>query len=146
MMLDVDHFKGINDRFGHAAGDLVLREMTLHIKGQLRASDVMARYGGEEFAVLLMQTEISLALVIAERIRQKVADARMAVAGGTALAVTVSLGVAVLDRSRGAGMAGATLVAEADVAMYAAKKGGRNRVKVAPAQAATASAASNSRL
>jgi diguanylate cyclase (GGDEF)-like protein len=146
MMLDVDHFKGINDRFGHAAGDLVLREMTLHIKGQLRASDVMARYGGEEFAVLLMQTEISLALVIAERIRQKVADARMAVAGGTALAVTVSLGVAVLDRSRGAGMAGATLVAEADVAMYAAKKGGRNRVKVAPALAATASAALNSRL
>ena len=132
MMLDVDHFKQINDGFGHAAGDVVLREMTQHIKAQLRASDVMARYGGEEFAVLLTQTEISAALAIAERIRQKVADARFAAAGGTLLAATLSVGVAMLDRNRHAGgTAGASLVAEADAAMYRAKNSGRNRVVAA---------------
>jgi len=145
MMLDVDHFKRINDVFGHAAGDAVLREMTLHIRAQLRTSDVMARHGGEEFAVLLTQTEIGAALAIAERIRQTVADARFIIAGGTTLAVTLSLGLAVLDRTREPGAAAATLVAEADAAMYRAKNGGRNRVNVSREQAATASAASNSR-
>ena len=136
MMLDVDHFKRINDVFGHAAGDAVLREMTLHIKAQLRTSDVMARYGGEEFAVLLTQTEIGPALAIAERIRQTVADVRFAISGGTALAVTLSLGVAILDRTRAPGTAAATLVAQADAAMYCAKNGGRNLVNVAPEQSA----------
>ncbi len=134
MMLDVDHFKRINDVFGHAAGDAVLREMTLHIKAQLRTSDVMARYGGEEFAVLLTQTEIGAALVIAERIRQAVADARFVVAGGTSLAVTLSLGAAMLDRSGAPGAAVASLVADADAAMYRAKNGGRNRVCASPEQ------------
>jgi two-component system cell cycle response regulator len=133
MMLDVDYFKQINDGFGHAAGDVVLREMTQHIKAQLRASDVMARYGGEEFAVLLTQTDIGAALAIAERIRQKVADARYAAAGGTLLAATLSVGVAMLDRSRPAASAGTNLVAEADAAMYRAKNGGRNRVVAATA-------------
>lgn len=134
MMLDVDHFKRINDVFGHAAGDVVLREMTLHIKAQLRTSDVMARYGGEEFAVLLTQTEIGAALAIAERIRQTVADARFVIAGGTSLAVTLSLGVAILDRTREPDTAAAALVAEADAAMYRAKNGGRNRVNASPEQ------------
>ncbi|MBE0620008.1 MAG: sensor domain-containing diguanylate cyclase [Burkholderiales bacterium] len=128
MMLDVDHFKRINDVFGHAAGDMVLREMTLRIKAQLRTSDVMARYGGEEFAVLLTQTGIEAALAIAERIRQTVADARFIIAGGTGLAVTMSLGVAMLDRTGQAGAAAAAMVAEADAAMYRAKNAGRNRV------------------
>lgn len=134
MMLDVDHFKRINDVFGHAAGDAVLREMTLHIKAQLRTSDVMARYGGEEFAVLLTQTEISPALVIAERIRQTVADAHFVIAGGTNLAVTLSLGAAMLDRTREPDTAAAALVEEADAAMYRAKNGGRNRVNASPEQ------------
>lgn len=134
MMLDVDHFKRINDVFGHAAGDAVLREMTLHIKAQLRTSDVMARYGGEEFAVLLTQTEIGAALAIAERIRQTVADARFVIAGGTSLAVTLSLGVTMLDRTREPDTAAAALVAEADAAMYRAKNGGRNRVNASPEQ------------
>jgi diguanylate cyclase (GGDEF)-like protein len=134
MMLDVDHFKRINDVFGHAAGDAVLREMTLHIKAQLRTSDVMARYGGEEFALLLTQTEISPALVIAERIRQTVADAHFVIAGGTNLAVTLSLGAAMLDRTREPDTAAAALVEEADAAMYRAKNGGRNRVNVSPEQ------------
>lgn len=134
MMLDVDHFKRINDVFGHAAGDAVLREMTLHIKVELRASDVLARYGGEEFAVLLTQTEIGAALAIAERIRQTVADARFVIAGGDSLAATLSLGVAMLDRTRKPDTAAASLVAEADAAMYRAKNSGRNRVNVAPAQ------------
>ena len=145
MMLDVDYFKQINDGFGHAAGDVVLREMTQHIKAQLRASDVMARYGGEEFAVLLTQTEIGAALTIAERIRQKVADARFAAAGGTELAVTLSVGVALLDRGRPPAKAGADLVAEADGALYRAKHGGRNRVIAATSSAVTTSAAWNSR-
>jgi len=134
MMLDVDHFKRINDQFGHAAGDAVLREMTLHIKAQLRTSDVMARYGGEEFSVLLTQTEISPALAIAERIRQTVAYARFVIPGGTDLAATLSLGVAMLDRTREPGTAAATLVAQADAAMYRAKNGGRNRVYASPQQ------------
>ena len=135
MMLDVDHFKQINDGFGHAAGDVVLREMTKHIKSLLRASDVMARYGGEEFAVLLTQTDMAAALAIAERIRQKVADARFAAAGGTVLAATLSGGVALLDRNRHAGSQGASIVAEADVALYRAKNSGRNCVVAASADA-----------
>ena len=145
MMLDVDYFKQINDGFGHAAGDVVLREMTQQIKGQLRASDVMARYGGEEFAVLLTQTDLGAGLAIAERIRQKVADARYAAAGGTMLAATLSVGLAMLDRSRPAGSVGMDLVAEADSAMYRAKNGGRNRVAAADASSATTSAAWDSR-
>jgi two-component system, cell cycle response regulator len=145
MMLDVDHFKQINDGFGHAAGDVVLREMTRHIKAQLRTSDVMARYGGEEFALLLTQTEFGAALAIAERIRQTVADARFAAAGGTVLAATLSIGVAMLSRSRHAGAAAANLVAEADAALYRAKNSGRNRVAAADVDTATTSAASNSR-
>ena len=135
MMLDVDHFKQINDGFGHAAGDVVLREMTQLIKAQLRTSDVMARYGGEEFAVLLTQTETGAAHTIAERIRQKVADARFAADGGTMLAATLSVGVAMLDRSRQPGTAGASLVAEADAAMYRAKNSGRNCVVAATGDA-----------
>jgi diguanylate cyclase (GGDEF)-like protein len=145
MMLDVDYFKQINDGFGHAAGDVVLREMTRHIKAQLRASDVMARYGGEEFAVLLTQTELNAALAIAERIRQTVADARFAAAGGTELAVTVSAGLAMLDRGRPAANAGTDLVAQADGALYRAKHGGRNCVMAASAGTVTTSAAWNSR-
>jgi diguanylate cyclase (GGDEF)-like protein len=145
MMLDVDHFKQINDGFGHAAGDVVLRDMTQHIKAQLRASDVMARYGGEEFAVLLTQTEIGAGLAIAERIRQKVADARFAAAGGTMLAATLSVGLAMLDRTRHAGSSGANLIAEADAALYRAKNSGRNRVTAASEDSATTSAAWNSR-
>jgi len=129
MVLDVDHFKQINDVYGHAAGDAVLREMTQHIKAQLRTSDVMARYGGEEFAVLLTQTDIEAAHVIAERIRQTVARTRFVVADGTDLAVTVSMGVATLDADL-QGASAATLVAAADTAMYRAKNGGRNRVCV----------------
>ncbi len=145
MMLDVDYFKQINDGFGHAAGDAVLREMTQRIKAQLRTSDVMARYGGEEFAVLLTQTESAAALAIAERMRQKVADARFAAEGGTELAVTLSVGVAMLDRSRPAANLGTALVAEADGALYRAKHSGRNCVIAASASAVTTSAAWDSR-
>ena len=136
MMLDVDHFKRVNDVFGHAAGDAVLREITLRIKTQLRASDVMARYGGEEFAVLLTQTEIGAALTLAERIRQTVADARFVIAGGKSLAVTLSLGVAMLDLTGEPGTSVASLVADADAAMYRAKKDGRNRVYASAQQPA----------
>jgi diguanylate cyclase (GGDEF)-like protein len=129
MMLDVDHFKRINDENGHAAGDAVLRGMTLHIKAQLRSSDVMARYGGEEFAVLLTQTGMAAAQAIAERVRRAIEEARFPVTGGSELAVTLSVGVAMLERDREAGAA--TMVAEADAAMYQAKYGGRNRVVIA---------------
>jgi diguanylate cyclase (GGDEF)-like protein len=96
MSLDVGHFKRINGVFGRAAGDVVLGEMALHIKAQLRTSDVIARYRGGEFAVLLTQTEISPGPAIAERIRQTVANVRFAIAGGTDLAVTQSLVAAML--------------------------------------------------
>ena len=94
---------------------------------------------------MLTQTDLGAALAIAERIRHKVADARYAAAGGTLLAATLSVGVAMLDRSRPAGSAGMDLVAEADAAMYRAKNSGRNRVTAADASTATTSGAWNSR-
>ena len=72
-MLDIDHFKQVNDTWGHAAGDAVLRELAQRIESQVRASDVAARYGGEEFVVLLPNTDVASASLLAERIRKEIA-------------------------------------------------------------------------
>jgi diguanylate cyclase (GGDEF)-like protein len=129
LMLDLDHFKQVNDRHGHAAGDDVLREVARRIQATVREIDVPARYGGEEFAVLLPETGLDTAREVAERIRLAVADAPIGTRQGP-VAVTLSAGVAVLD-PRGGGL-GALLEA-ADRALYEAKAAGRNRVAVAPA-------------
>ncbi|MDZ7754777.1 MAG: DUF484 family protein [Gammaproteobacteria bacterium] len=126
MFLDVDHFKRINDRHGHAAGDAVLRHLAERITELLRASDVAVRYGGEEFALLLPQTAAAEAAVLAERLRAHLAAQPIEVAGvDSPMEVTVSIGVAELAADED----GAGLLDGADRALYRAKAGGRNRVE-----------------
>ncbi len=130
LMLDVDHFKTINDNFGHLVGDQVLREIAQRVEAQVRASDVTARYGGEEFAILLPQTSRAHGALLAERIRAAVADEPFD-AGGEGVTITVSIGVAELSPALEEGdfkSLGEALLARADTGLYAAKAAGRNRV------------------
>ena len=133
LMLDVDHFKAVNDTFGHAAGDYVLQEIANRIDGQVRTSDVAARYGGEEFVVLLPDTAIGDAVKLAERIRAAVSSAPYDIPGGEQREITASIGIAGIvpdiddDDTRSAGE---SLIAHADVALYQAKSDGRDRVAV----------------
>lgn len=136
LMLDVDHFKRVNDTWGHVAGDAVLRELAQRIESQVRASDVAARYGGEEFVVLLPNTEASSAKLLAERIRETISGAPMDLPGGQTVTITVSIGIAGVQPSPDDDdlkTVGDSLLARADVALYAAKSAGRDRVIVAAA-------------
>ena len=131
LLLDVDHFKAVNDTYGHDSGDRVLRDVADRVKGELRSSDVAVRYGGEEFAVLLPQTGLEDAAHLAERIRRTVAAVPFQGHAGEELAVSVSVGVAQLQpQSQGAELQllGQQLFREADKALYEAKSSGRNRV------------------
>jgi diguanylate cyclase (GGDEF)-like protein len=131
LFLDIDHFKQVNDKYGHQTGDCVLREVALRIKGQLRSIDVLGRYGGEEFAILLVQTDMDSALTIAERIRHSIAEQRFEGEGNETLVATLSIGVAALhgcNRAQNAKALAQQLVARADQALYRAKQGGRNCV------------------
>lgn len=131
LLLDVDHFKRINDTHGHPAGDAVLRYVARLIRAQLRGSDVVARYGGEEFVVLLPATPPTAALDTAERIRRVIAAQSMPVQVAEPLRITVSLGLATLGAGDDPVKQAADLVQRADQALYAAKQGGRNRVQAA---------------
>lgn len=122
LLIDVDHFKKINDTYGHGAGDLVLKQLGSLLAQQFRAADVCARIGGEEFAVLLADTDVMAATSVANKFRQGVANTTLQWQGHT-LPVTVSIGVAT---TYGAHLS--TLLQRADVAMYEAKASGRNRV------------------
>jgi len=131
MFLDIDHFKAINDTHGHASGDAALRAVGQCVKAQLRAGDTIARWGGEEFVVMLPQTPTVHAREIAERIRASVARRPFEGTGGQGIAVTVSIGLAMLaahSAVRDPAEQAAALIARADEALYAAKRGGRNRV------------------
>ncbi|MFB9994949.1 diguanylate cyclase [Deinococcus oregonensis] len=128
LMLDIDHFKNINDTFGHPVGDEVLRQVAEACRVNLRPTDVLARYGGEEFVALLPQACLDDACVAAERLRQAVESLTVQSAGHT-ISVTLSVGVAVSGGS-GASLLTAYL-AQADAALYASKTQGRNRVTVA---------------
>lgn len=129
LMLDIDHFKRLNDSYGHQAGDKALQRFAETVKSALRDSDLLFRYGGEEFTVLLPDTRKSRAVIPAENVRRAVESADMeAVAPGAGLRVTCSIGVASYPddaRTR------ASLIGFADDALYRAKHGGRNRVVVA---------------
>jgi diguanylate cyclase (GGDEF)-like protein len=135
LMIDVDHFKRVNDRHGHLAGDEVLREVARRMAGAVRGSDVTARFGGEEFVILLPRTGYEAGRVLAERIRRAVADETVRVTGAVEpLSVTVSIGVAEhCTRTDGEDLerAGEQLLARADAALYDAKAGGRNSVALA---------------
>ncbi len=130
LVLDVDHFKRINDTHGHAAGDAVLRDLAARLLGAVRAYDVVARYGGEEFAVIAPSTRRADALRLAERLREVVAAQPLALRDDTGaesrIGYTTSVGVAELDASMGDA---AALFAAADAALYRAKRDGRNRVR-----------------
>jgi diguanylate cyclase (GGDEF)-like protein len=127
LFIDLDHFKEINDSFGHPAGDACLHAIIGPIQTELRQSDVIGRYGGEEFVVILSSADIAAARPIAERIRNRVADVRVE-GFGTPIRLTCSIGVATSDTL---GVWGEHLIAQADAAVYAAKRSGRNRVQVA---------------
>ncbi|HUL56216.1 MAG TPA: diguanylate cyclase, partial [Usitatibacter sp.] len=125
--LDIDHFKSINDTYGHAAGDAVLIAVSQRIASQLRASDVVGRWGGEEFVALLPGASPEIARAMGERIRRAI-EAEPVIVEDARVAVTVSVGVAMLDASN---KDSADLVHLADEALYRAKEKGRNRVEEA---------------
>jgi diguanylate cyclase (GGDEF)-like protein len=135
LFVDADHFKQINDVHGHQAGDTVLRELALRIRSQLRASDVATRYGGEEFALLLPQTSLEEALMLAERIRLEVSTRPIILEDGGEARVTVSIGVSetlpMLGKAPHQQVA-EHLLASADQALYEAKAKGRNRIEHMP--------------
>jgi diguanylate cyclase (GGDEF)-like protein len=122
---DVDHFKKVNDTYGHPAGDAVLVALAETIRKMIRNEDVFARYGGEEFAVLCRSIDVAQAAVLAERLRERLA-AGVTEHNGTRLSVTVSLGVAGFPETPVRGPE--ELIAAADGALYEAKASGRNRV------------------
>ncbi len=124
MMLDIDHFKDLNDTYGHAAGDVGLQTFTAACTSALRNMDILGRWGGEEFVVLLPETEIEGAIVIAERLRQVVEESSF-VSGPNKISFTVSIGVAQYKSDE---TTVDTPLARADEAIYNAKKQGRNRV------------------
>ena len=124
MMADLDHFKKINDTFGHLAGDYILREVSELLQKSMRKSDVAARYGGEEFAVLLPETPQEGAFILAERIRDKLSSTEFAY-GEQTIFVTMSIGIA--SYSAKTDSSNADLVKKADTALYRAKDAGRNQ-------------------
>jgi diguanylate cyclase (GGDEF)-like protein len=131
VMFDIDHFKKINDKVGHQAGDEVLREVAARIKAELRVNDALGRFGGEEFVVLLSDAEPVDAASVAERIRASIAEQPLTLNSGATLGVTVSIGIATLiepDRTDAIETTAQKFVARADQALYQAKAGGRNRV------------------
>jgi two-component system cell cycle response regulator len=134
LLVDLDHFKQINDRHGHAAGDRALQQVARQLSLGLRSSDVLARYGGEEFVLLLPSTDAVRAREIAERLRMAIARAVTIPGAAPGQSVTVSVGLAWLDASMRAEVPkppGAWLVSRADEALYRAKARGRNCVEMA---------------
>jgi diguanylate cyclase (GGDEF)-like protein len=133
LMLDIDHFKRVNDTWGHAAGDAVLRELAQRVDSQVRASDVAARYGGEEFVILLPNTGVGAATKLAERVRTAIAGSPIALPNGETLTITASIGIAEAAPGKDdtdLKTFGDSLLARADVALYAAKSAGRDQVMV----------------
>ena len=124
LLFDIDHFKKINDSYGHPGGDAVLCQVAARARAMLRLEDTLGRYGGEEFAILLRNSGLPGSLQVAERLRAEIADRPFEIEGHPAVPVTASIGVAIWapDVSQDA------LVAQADEQLYAAKQAGRNRV------------------
>jgi two-component system, cell cycle response regulator len=128
LFVDLDHFKKVNDTFGHPAGDYVLAEVSGVLQSAIRAEDVLARFGGEEFVVLCRGTERSGAVDLGERLRREIAERRY-IYGGKVIPVTISVGVALMPDPTMTQPA--ALLAAADKALYEAKRAGRNRIVVA---------------
>lgn len=131
IMFDIDHFKRINDNWGHATGDWVLRRIAQETRELLRKTDQAGRYGGEEFLVVLPQTDLSEALLLAHRLSERISDTAITPEHDAPMPVTVSVGVAALAPDE----TGEELIHRADQALYRAKQNGRNRVETALAPA-----------
>jgi two-component system cell cycle response regulator len=125
--VDLDHFKAINDTYGHPTGDDVLRVAARLLADSVRASDLVARYGGEEFVVVALDCPLAIAMTLAERFRARLAEHTIS-ARGNDIAVTISAGIAMADRTQQTGPA--ELLRHADEALYRAKRSGRNAVCV----------------
>jgi len=126
MLLDIDYFKSINDRFGHDAGDDVLREFATRVRKSIRGIDLACRYGGEEFVVVMPETDLHVASLVAERLRRSIAGEPFAVSKGTRrIEVTISIGLTTLEHN---GESVADVLKRADNALYRAKHEGRNGV------------------
>jgi diguanylate cyclase (GGDEF)-like protein len=132
ILLDIDHFKRVNDTEGHRAGDAILNQLGTILQRISRSTDFAARYGGEELALLCPETSEEEAQALGERIRSLIKDAAFRLPGGREAHITVSVGVATL--LTGYAHDPASLIEEADAALYSAKRAGRNRVCVAPAE------------
>ncbi|XOQ18096.1 MAG: Diguanylate cyclase (GGDEF) domain-containing protein [Sporanaerobacter sp.] len=126
LMLDIDHFKGINDTYGHGVGDMILKEISKIMKNNTRSDDILIRFGGEEFVCLLPNTDVNTAKKIAERLRSQVENNNFRV-WNFDISVTISIGVSQIDEiSKNSDIS--SVIIEADKALYEAKKCGRNRV------------------
>lgn len=130
MMIDVDHFKRINDNFGHAAGDKALAGLAHCISNALRGIDLTGRFGGEEFIVIMPETDLTQAQQIAERLRERIANQLFDLGDGVTQHITVSIGIAGTDSS-GLAYTADQLIHAADTGLYAAKNAGRNCIIVA---------------
>jgi diguanylate cyclase (GGDEF)-like protein len=124
-MMDLDHFKRVNDRFGHAAGDDVLRAFVDRVRAEVRKNDILIRRGGEEFLLLMPSTTTQKAAKVAERIRDRVAKKAIEVGGSVDLTVTIGVATWRKDESPD------SLAARADSALYRGKENGRNCVTIA---------------
>lgn len=125
IMLDIDHFKKVNDQYGHLIGDGVLEGIAVLVQRNIRDTDVVGRYGGEEFIIILLKTGLSSALGVAERIRKAIQGAEMKDSEGNVFSVTVSEGVSSYKPAEDE----RSLISRADDALYRAKENGRNRVE-----------------
>lgn len=128
LMVDLDHFKEVNDTYGHLFGDEVLRTVARVLAAEARSSDVAARYGGEEFVIVLPETGLQGSQILAERVREEIARLRFQAPDGTTFSMTASIGLACYP-AQGINDVD-SLLARADEALYRAKAAGRNRVVV----------------
>lgn len=126
LLLDIDHFKNINDTYGHQAGDEVLRQVAKLIKATLREYDIFGRIGGEEFGIFLAETGRNTSIDVAERLRKQIADEKLHI-DGHILQITLSIGLALASEKTSFEQ----LYADSDAALYQAKHGGRNKVVLA---------------
>jgi len=127
-MVDVDHFKAVNDQYGHGVGDAVLSEVARRLRSAIRTGDVLVRYGGEEFLVVLPKADAGRAWEVGERMRQRLSERSFDIGDGMALILRISVGIA--QWRTGESMS--SVIERADAALYDAKERGRNRVEVSP--------------